>query len=269
MNIPPAGGVGDNRTRMKILPLLSGLILLSVSARADEKTQNAQTELKSEGFFYGEVDGNLTPETSSAIKRYQIRNGLEVTGTLTQQTLEALGLGGTKAPPATTAPIPRAPLEKSEVPPPTTLRQPETIEESDRQFLRKDDPSTRPENPPVAPPPPPGPAAPAGEDYAALFARTPFATAPAQVQQSTLRKAQSYLAGEGVYRERIDGLPSSELEEALLTYQRRARLPLTGRLDLETLSKMHLLPGRGGPPLQPFYGRERVPAKTYRGVWVD
>ncbi len=247
---------------MKNLVVLSGLILFVIApARADEVTRNAQAELKSEGFFYGEADGNLTTETSAALKRYQIRNGLEVTGTLTHQTLETLGLVAKKASPAAIPP----PAEATP-PPPANQRPTDAIAESDRQFLRRDEqPAARPENPPA-----PAQSAP-GADYAGLFARTPFATAPLQVQQSTVRKAQTFLAREGMYRDRIDGAASGDLEEALLTYQRRSRLPLTGRLDLETLNKMRLLPGRGGPPLQPFNAGQRpgIPPKTYRGIWVD
>src|SRR4029434_9677270 len=86
------------RPAMKRPVLFGWLLLAALGATADDQTRNAQTELKTQGFYYGEIDGNLSSETSSAIKRYQIRNGLEVTGTLTQQTLEALGLAPKSAP---------------------------------------------------------------------------------------------------------------------------------------------------------------------------
>ena len=66
----------------------------------------------------------------------------------------------------------------------------------------------------------------------------------------------------------IDGLPGPATEEALLSYQRSLRLPLTGRLDLETLSNLRLLPGR--PPM-PVRGTVRMPSngpRVYRGIIV-
>ncbi len=256
---------------MKKIFVLPGLLLLATTlAHADSLTKNAQAELKNEGFFYGEVDGNLTTETSASLKRYQIRNGLEVTGTLTRQTLESLGLAGKTSPPAGQPP----PVSAE---PPVNLRRGETVTESDRQFLRREEQAEPPASAPPAPPDEsrtspsaPPPMAPGG-NYAALFSRTPFATAPEQVQRKTVSDAQRLLARDGIFRERIDGAPSGDLEQALLGYQQRNRLPLTGRLDLETLSRMRLLPGRGGPPLQPFYGdrREKAAPKVYRGIWVD
>ena len=98
-----------------------------------------------------------------------------------------------------------------------------------------------------------------------LFAQTPYATAPLEVQQRTLRNAQATLASRGFYRDIIDGLPGPATEEALLSYQRAARLTLTGRLDLATLSALRLLPGRA-------VLRRSAPEPTqrvYRGIWVN
>jgi peptidoglycan hydrolase-like protein with peptidoglycan-binding domain len=96
-----------------------------------------------------------------------------------------------------------------------------------------------------------------------LFARTPYATAPLEVQQRVLRNAQAILARGGFYRDIVDGLPGPATEEALLTYQRSARLTLTGRLDMETLATLRLLPAntlRNPPP---------TTQRVYRGIWVN
>jgi peptidoglycan hydrolase-like protein with peptidoglycan-binding domain len=104
-----------------------------------------------------------------------------------------------------------------------------------------------------------------------LFADTPYATAPLEVQEATLRRAQSFLASRGLYREAIDGEPGPATEEAILTYQRGARLPLTGRLDLQTLNSMRLMPGRA---LVPHKGFNADPDETsggtriLRGIWI-
>ena len=80
--------------------LLLGLALTSASLQADDQTRNIQAELKEQGFYFGEIDGATGPAFSAALKRYQIRNGLEVTGQPNAETLAALGIGG-RPPPAT------------------------------------------------------------------------------------------------------------------------------------------------------------------------
>ena len=244
--------------------------------------KNVQTELKSQGFFYNEITGVNGPETVAAVKRFQIRNGLEVTGTLSKETLDALGIGGgnrsggapTLQPPKAPARSPAAPSREQPSPgqPGVDLRRDQSIEESDRTFLKKQQPSAPPrENDEEAEAPA---AASGGRQYTEIFARTPYAAAPLEVQQSTLRRAQRFLSAQGAYREAEDGVPGPDTEEAILSYQRRARLPLTGRLDMETLSTMRLLPGsKGAPPMRNRAAREstvpRGSNRTYRGIWVE
>ena len=236
---------------------LAVLLILAAFARADELTKSVQTELKSQGFFYTEITGVNGPETVAAIKRYQIRNGLEVTGTLTKETLDALNVQG-----GAPAPAP-APVEREAPPKPQAQPMPpkeNNAPDADREFLKKPVPSPR------SPPAPTG-----GGEFTKLFARTPYATAPSEVQQSAITRAQKFLANQGFFRTRADGQPSAALSEAILGYQRLVRLPLTGHLDMETLSAMRMLPGeKGAPPIkrgvQPESGGT---GKVYRGVWVD
>jgi peptidoglycan hydrolase-like protein with peptidoglycan-binding domain len=221
------------------------------------------------------------PETVAAIKRFQIRNGLEVTGTLTKETLGSLGLGGgapaLEAPKKGSAPQPLPPPSAPRDGParpnsPIDLRRNETVQDTDREFLRKQQPpNSRGVDDEDAQR---TPAAGGGGEYSRIFARTPYAVAPLEVQQSTLRKAQRFLAEQGHFRDAAaDGNPGPDTEEAILGYQRSVRLPLTGRLDMQTLSAMRLLPGaKGAPPMRAPGGvrpGNRGPSKVYRGVWVE
>lgn len=267
----------------RLLPLFAALLALAIEASADDRFRDVQTELKTQGFYYGEINGQNTAETGAAIRRYQIRNGLEVTGTLTDETVKSLGIGvipGTRLPQEAPPPTPEpAPTPQ---PPTTELRRDRSLENSDRNFLRREEARQHPQprdgaepvqpledDPSVAPAPRPL-QAPSAE-LPVLFAGTPFANAPFEVQQATVRRAQSYLASRGIYREPIDGDAGPATEEALLSFQRSNRLPLTGRLDLETLSRMNLLP-RNAPIAPrgfiPPPSREPSGQRIYRGIWI-
>jgi len=52
-----------------------------------------QQELAREGYYRGQIDGVVGPDTSRAIASYQSSHGVRVTGTLTKETLQMLGLG--------------------------------------------------------------------------------------------------------------------------------------------------------------------------------
>jgi peptidoglycan hydrolase-like protein with peptidoglycan-binding domain len=117
--------------------------------------------------------------------------------------------------------------------------------------------------------PPPAPLDAPSADFPVLFAGTPYASAPPSVQRETLRRAQSVLSVQGFYRDIVDGLPGPSTEEALLTFQRAARLTLTGRLDVDTLNRLRLMPA-GAPRHGVQFGIEfGGPHAVFRGVWVD
>ncbi|MEA3212987.1 MAG: hypothetical protein QOE70_6044 [Chthoniobacter sp.] len=251
----------------RIVLLLAVGVMWASAADAEDRLRDVQTELKSQGFYYGEINGQSTNETTAAIRRYQIRNGLEVTGTLTKETIESLGIGPPSAarPPQDTPP----PIVKPK--PPVNLRREPSVEEKDRSFLRREEAKRLPPGQPTSPPPiaddpsvvpPPRTLEAPSADLPVIFADTPYANAPREVQESTLRRAQGLLASRGLYREQIDGAPGPATEEALLSYQRSLRLALTGRLDLETLSAMRLLPGRSAAP------SEQQRRTVYRGIWI-
>jgi hypothetical protein len=52
----------------------------------------AQERLARQGYYRGETDGVLSPETQKALKRYQNTNGLRQTGYLDSDTLAVMGL---------------------------------------------------------------------------------------------------------------------------------------------------------------------------------
>jgi hypothetical protein len=53
---------------------------------------NVQSALQQQGYYQGEVDGILGPQTRAALAEYQSAQGLEPTGTVDEPTLETLGM---------------------------------------------------------------------------------------------------------------------------------------------------------------------------------
>ena len=67
-----------------------GLAIIG-SVSADDNVREVQTKLADEGCYFGEIDGAYSTDFSVALSRYQIRNGLPITGQLDAETSKALG----------------------------------------------------------------------------------------------------------------------------------------------------------------------------------
>jgi peptidoglycan hydrolase-like protein with peptidoglycan-binding domain len=58
----------------------------------DPTVTAVQTELVQLGYFSGPADGIFGPTTRDAVAKYQIAKNLDVTGSLSPDTLQSLGL---------------------------------------------------------------------------------------------------------------------------------------------------------------------------------
>ncbi len=74
-------------------------------AWADENVKAVQSRLKKDGLYRGQASGEYDSETAAAVTRFQIRNGLAITGKLDAETARALGLAAAKTEPAEPAPV--------------------------------------------------------------------------------------------------------------------------------------------------------------------
>src|SRR5947208_3845344 len=86
--------------------------------RADQTTQSVQQTLKDQGFYYGNVTGDKSAETTAAIRRYQIRNGLQVTGEINPETLQSLNMSGKSNSVASSQPSSKPAVTQSNTPRP-------------------------------------------------------------------------------------------------------------------------------------------------------
>ena len=78
--------------RKCLCALAIGLGVFAATAVASDNIRDAQTKLKQDGFYFGGIDGALSSDFSAAVTRYQIRNGLQITGNLNAETSKALGV---------------------------------------------------------------------------------------------------------------------------------------------------------------------------------
>jgi peptidoglycan hydrolase-like protein with peptidoglycan-binding domain len=96
--LPVDGIVGPNT-----LDKLDDIVLPPGNIPATNK--DIQAELKSLGFYSGNIDGIIGPQTISAIKAFQNLNGLPITGVVDQQTFASLNKFGDLSP----TPTPKTP----------------------------------------------------------------------------------------------------------------------------------------------------------------
>jgi Putative peptidoglycan binding domain len=57
-----------------------------------QEVANVQSALQQQGYYHGEIDGVIGPQTRAALAEYQSTHGLEPTGTVDEPTLEDLGM---------------------------------------------------------------------------------------------------------------------------------------------------------------------------------
>jgi peptidoglycan hydrolase-like protein with peptidoglycan-binding domain len=225
------------RTKIAILILIASLAAI----RADQSIESVQQALKEQGFYYGEITGEKNADTTAAIRRFQIRHGLQITGELNEETLRLLGSASSASPQPSATRVPSANVGTSEA-------------------RDESSPQTAPLNSATVAPPADG-----------LFAGTPYENASPDVQRNVVVSAQIELARHDLYRGEIDGIYGPAMEFSLRAYQARIGLPITGRFNLETLAALKLLPGARTPvftPRRPVVRPHSEWEPPVRGEWI-
>jgi peptidoglycan hydrolase-like protein with peptidoglycan-binding domain len=199
---------------MKRLLLCFVFISCAISfAHADDTIRSLQQTLKNQGFYYGAVTGDKSAETTSAIRRYQIRNGLNVTGELNEETLRSLKPSSTSI---ATAPHPS----------------PKPVAQANKTGV---DSSTHPDqSSPVASLSQRDHPVQTNPSYSASF----YQSAPIRMNRRIIAGVQYQLMNRGYYRGGVDGKYGRETSFALRAFQSTVGLPPTGRLDTGTLEAL-------------------------------
>jgi peptidoglycan hydrolase-like protein with peptidoglycan-binding domain len=225
-------------------------ILASVLAQlalADSTVQQAQEELKEQGYYFGQINGDKNADTIAAIRRFQIRSGLQVTGELNQETLRALHAASASS---TAGATPAPPPQNSESSENSTERVAPALPPRDLRANREQ----------------PAPA----ESTASIFRNTPYEMAPPELQQRVILGAQTQLRRRGFYKGESDGVFGPNLEFSVRAFQSRLGIPPNGRLNMDTLAALGLLPGQRGrtPPEIPHRHVAPSDEPPVRGEWI-
>lgn len=165
------------------------------SSISNEKVRETQTALKNQGFDPGPIDGIMGSMTMAALRNYQSHNHLEVTGTLTAETRNAL-LNGATAPTTTSQnqPYPSENLSQNQSP-----NQRDKTEESTSENLSRN-----------------------------------LAAQGVVTDLESVKKVQQNLEDLGYSPGDINGMMSSNTMEAIRQFQWWNSLPVTGHLDEQT-----------------------------------
>ncbi len=182
--------------------------------RADEAIRSLQQTLKDQGFYYGAVAGDQNAETTAAIRRYQIRNGLQVTGEINEETLRSLN------PSSNTIASASQPASK-----PNAI-QPDNVRPDASANLSQSSPPPlfHQPNRPVETNP----------TYSASF----YQSVPLRLSRRIIAGAQYQLMSRGYYTGRADGKYGSRTALAVRAFQSSTGLPPTGRLDMDTVKAL-------------------------------
>ncbi len=218
------------------------LLYVPFAGAQDAQIQEIQETLQSEGYYFGPIDGNLGDQTTEALRRYQIRNGLSVTGQVDAETRSKI-LG---------ASTPNAGSDDYLINPPgTPTPSRASTFQQDQDFLQNNPAqgSTTTTNPVITVPPPPAPGLTQAPTQNSPVTRssqptTTARTAPAAPRgNNSVREAQRVLRQLGYYQGSVDGLAGPQTQSAIYQFQRDSNLATTGRLDNSTLASLGLVGG--------------------------
>jgi peptidoglycan hydrolase-like protein with peptidoglycan-binding domain len=193
------------------------------SVCADQTVQSVQQALKDQGFYYGNVTGDKSSETTAAVRRYQIRNGLQVTGEMDPQTLHSLNVNSNSAAPSQSTSKPAIAQQNTTQQNTNTVRPVETPR-LDQNSVQQ--PPSAPDHQPEMNPTVPG----------ALYQPAPTR----MNRRMVLAEVQRQLISRGYYQGRVDGRPGRRTALAVRDFQLQSGLPPTGHLDTSTLNALGL-----------------------------
>src|SRR5438477_2036872 len=205
------------------------------SVRADQAIQSVQQALTEQGFYYGNVTGEKSAETIAAVRRYQIRNGLQVNGEINSETLRSLHVRSNSASSprvtSTSAVTPATPPRPDYNSRPALDSSPRSYSESGRR----------------------------GENQ--VFLSPPSGLAPPEMHVRIVAEVQRQLESRGYYRGGIDRSCGRGTAFAVRTFQFQSGISPSGQIDMRTLDAL-------GLPAENLAYLQSAPRRYESRVWV-
>src|SRR5213596_3236731 len=190
-------------------------------ARADQTVQSVQQTLKDQGFYYGNVTGGKNSETAAAIRRYQIRNGLQVTGEINPETLQSLNVSPKPNPASSSQSVSKPAMAQSS-PAPLDQSAPVAQNSSPQSAQSPSEPNRQRGSTPD-------------------FSGAAYTSPPHRINKRlVVAEVQRQLMSRGYYQGSVDGRSGRRTALALRAFQLQSGLPPTGRLDMTTLNALGL-----------------------------
>lgn len=190
--------------------------------RADQTVQSVQQTLKDQGFYYGNVTGDKSAETTAAIKRYQIRNGLQVSGEINPETLQSLNVSPKSNPTSSSQSAPKPAMAQSSPAPPLDQSAPVAQNSSPQSAQSPSDPNRQ-------------------RGSTSGFSGAAYTSPPQRINKRlVLAEVQRQLMSRGYYQGSVDGRSGRRTALALRAFQLQSGLPPTGHLDMSTLQTLGL-----------------------------
>ncbi len=179
------------------------------SSFSQQKVREVQMSLKDQGFDPGPIDGIMGPMTMTAIRNYQSHNHLEVTGTLTAETENALLQGATAGTTRSSGLAPRSSLDQNQQP---------AYGQNQQQTYGNDQTQQ-----------------PLGQSQSSTNAAPGATSEPAASSVEDVRQIQQELADLQYNPGEINGMMTADTQRAIREFQWLNNLPVTGIVDQQTM----------------------------------
>jgi len=201
--------------KRKIIYFVVALCIAGL-VRADQTVQSVQQALKDQGFYYGNVTGEKSAETTAAVRRYQIRNGMQVTGEMNSETLRSLNVNSNLAA-----------SSQSTSKPAVTQQNTNTVRPEDNSRLSQNSLPASPTEPNHQ------------LEMNPALSNAGIQPAPTRMnRRMVVAEVQQQLISRGYYQGGADGRHSRRTALALRAFQFGSGLPPTGHLDTSTLNAL-------------------------------
>lgn len=185
---------------------------------ADQTIQSVQQALKDQGFYYGNVTGDKSAETTAAVRRYQIRSGLQVTGNMDPQTLHSLNITSNSATSSQPTSKPAVAQQNTNAVHPVETPRPDQNSVQQPPSAPGHEPETNP-----------------------TLSGALYQPAPTRMNKRlVIAEVQRQLIERGYYQGRTDGSYGRRTAFAVRAFQFGSGLPPTGHLDASTLNALGL-----------------------------